>query len=431
MKFESTGKAQKSVSLTVYRDGFGVVKEVRELLSESAVEEVQFSDVAKRIEPDSIVVHGLQVLEQVYDYGLVDSGKLLESYIGDVVTVRNPELGDETQIRLLSTVAGIIGERVDTREILLNPSGELILPPLPEGFSIKPALVWRIMPELLNHKVHVSYLTDGLDWEAIYIMEIRGENFKLAGWINIVNETGTDFRDVRLKLIAGQVNRHSPAHLYEEAHMMLQNSLPARESFEERRFADKHVYTLEREVDLVDGQSKKISFLSAQEGSFKKVYKVEKTSKHAKVTIMIENTEKNGLGVPLPKGIAKVYELDSDGELEFTGEDAIGHTPVKEKLSLTIGEAFDIVSESRETVREKRDGIEYVTYRYGLRNGKNENVRIDISHAIYEPFWKMESSSHDYEVKNTSEVEFSVRIAAGKSAIVEFTYKVDDRTNKK
>ncbi|MDN7228896.1 DUF4139 domain-containing protein [Planococcus sp. N064] len=429
MEFQSTKNDRQSLGLTLYMDGFAAVKEVRRLVTESVIEEVHFLDIAEQIEPVSIVVRGLTVVEQIYDPGLLASGRLLESYIGDVVTIRNLELGEETQMRILSVSPGIIGERIETLEILMNPSGELILPPMPESFKLKPSVSWKIAPELLNREVHVSYLMQGLDWEVHYVLEIQGETFSLAGWMNIHNQTGVDFQETRLKLVAGQINRQGSSQLYEEAHMLLAKSMPVRESFEKRRFADNQVYTLGHQLDLLDGQSKQISFLSAQDIAFKKVYKVQKASKHAKLGLLISNTEENSLGIPLPKGVVKVYELDRDGELEFTGEDAIGHTPIDQKLTLLIGEAFDVISESREMAREKRGGQEYVTYRYELRNGKQENIRIDISHAIYEPLWKMESSTHDYEVKNTSEVEFSVRVAAGKSVVVEFTYKVDKQAN--
>lgn len=429
MEFQSTKNDRLSLALTLYMDGFAAVKEVRQLVTESVIDDVQFLDIAERIEPGSIVVHGLRAIEQIYDPGLLASGQLLEAYIGDVVTLRSLELGEETEMRLLSVSPGIIGERIDTQEILLNPSGELILPPMPEGFKLKPSVGWKIAPASLSGELHVSYLTQGLDWEVNYILEIRGETLNLAGWMNVQNQTGIDFPDARLKLIAGQINRHGPNHLYEEAQMLLAKSMPVRESFETRSFADNHVYTLDHKLNLLDGQSKQISFLSAEDVAFKKVYKVEKASKHAKLGLLISNTQKNGLGIPLPKGLVKVYELDRDGELEFTGEEAIGHTPIDEKLTLITGEAFDVISESRETAREKRSGQEYVTYRYALQNGSQENIRIDISHTIYEQLWKMESSTHDYEVKNTSEVEFSVRVAAGKSVVVEFTYKVDKQTN--
>ncbi|MBZ5200798.1 DUF4139 domain-containing protein [Planomicrobium chinense] len=429
MEFQSTKNDRLSLGLTLYMDGFAAVKDMRKLVSESVIEEVQFLDVAERIEPGSIVIRGSTTTEQSFDPGLLASGKLLELYIGDVVTVRNLEVGEETQLRLLSVSPSLIGERVETKEILLNPSGELVLPPLPEGAKMKPSVTWKTAHGPLNEEVHVSYLTRGLGWEAIYIVEIRGEVLSLAGWINANNQTGIDFHDVRLKLVAGQINRQGPNQLYEEASMMLAKNMPIRDSFEERSFGDAHVYALERKVVLLNGQSKQVRFLSVEEVAFKKVYKVEKGSKHARACLLLANTKKNGLGIPLPTGMVKVYEADQDGEMEFTGEDEISHTPVEEKLSLTIGEAFDVISESREITREKREGLEYVTYRYELRNGKQENIRIDIGHVIYEQLWKMESSTHDYEVKNTSEVEFSVRVAAGKSVVVEFTYKVDKHTN--
>src|SRR5690606_12601533 len=146
MKFQSTRQQQTALSLTVYNDGFALVKEARMIPGNQELEEVQFMDIASRIEADSVLVDGLHVLEQSYDCDLISKEKLLEKYIDEVLTVRNAELGEEMQIRLLSVAGSIIGKRVDTEEIVIDPVGQLILPALPEGLLTKPTLVWKIAP---------------------------------------------------------------------------------------------------------------------------------------------------------------------------------------------------------------------------------------------------------------------------------------------
>ena len=424
MKFHSTRQQQTSLSLTVYNDGFGVVKETRMIPGNKEISEVQFMDVASGIEADSVLIHGLHVLEQSYDGDLISKEKLLEKYIDEVITVRNAELDEEMKIRLLSVSGSIIGERIDTEEIVIDPIGQLVLPALPTGLLTKPALLWKIAAIETDLEAKVSYLTQGMEWQANYVAEISDSRLTLMGWIQLSNNSGMDFYDSRLKLAAGKVNRYRDPHPLNQARLFAK----AEESgsfFEEDSFADYHTHSMENPVSILHGQKKQISFLKIQDAAFRKIYKVEAGSRQAKIIMEFDNTKTNKLGIPLPKGILKVYEQDRDGEMEFIGENAVNHTAAQQKVSLLIGEAYEISSKSWEKKRDKRGNFEYVTYIYKLQNHKSEYVRIVVNHQIPERIWQMESSTHDYELKQSDELEFRVHIPAGKIAEVEFTYKVD------
>ncbi|MBT2570701.1 DUF4139 domain-containing protein [Planococcus sp. ISL-110] len=431
MKFQSTHQQQTASSLTVYNDGFGLVKETRMIPGNKEVTEIQFMDVASGIEAESVLIDGIHVLEQSYDYDLISKEKLLEKYIDDVITVRNAELDEEMQIRLLSVSGSIIGERVDTKEVVIDPIGELILPSLPEGLLMKPALIWKTASIETDQEAKVSYLTRGLEWQASYVAEIRGSQLTLSGWVQLSNNSGMSFFDSRLKLASGKVIRYADTHPLHLQARLFAKSEESESSFQEHSFADHHAYSLERPVNLLHGQTKQISFQKAQDVAFRKLYKVESGSQHAKVIVEFDNTTANKLGIPLPKGIFKVYEQDLDGEMEFVGESAIRHVGAQQEVSVAIGEAFDIVSESWEKKRERYGNFDYVTYVYKLQNRKSEYVRIEVNHQIHERIWQMESSSHDYELKQSNELEFRVRISAAKEVEVEFTYKVDRTTDER
>ncbi len=425
MKIHSTKEGRKSICLTVYNGGFGLVKEVRMLESSEPVSEIQFLDIAESIDTDSVMLQGVQVLEQNYNYDLASEQKLLEKYIGQVVTIRNKEAGDEMAMRLLSISDGIVGERTYNGEILLNPPGFLVLPPLSEDLAIKPALIVKIVSMPLQQEVQLSYLTKGLEWEACYMVEIRDNAVNLTGWIKLRNETGISFSEAGLKFISGNVNRYESPQLFQASRFLHQKSMSAEPEFEEHDFADYHAYQLNRKVTLPNGQVKKLNFMRLQEIGFKKVYVIERDGRQAVVKLQFKNSGANGLGMALPKGLVKVFQQETDGELEFVGEDRVAHTPDGGMVLLKIGQAVDIMSESTELLREKRGHSEVVTHIYNVKNTKQEGVKIDIDHEIFEPYWKMESSSHDYEVKSSRIVEFRVWLGAGKSASVEFTYIVD------
>lgn len=425
MKFQSTRQQQTSLSLTVYNDGFGLVKEIRMIPGNREVAEIQFMDIASRIEADSVLIDGLHVLEQSFDCDLISKEKLLEKYIDEVLTVRNAELGEEMQIRLLSVTGSIIGERVDTKEIVIDPVGELILPALPEGLLTKPALIWKIAPIESDTEAKISYLTQGLEWRANYVAEIHDSQLVFSGWIQLSNYSGLDFFDSRLKLASGKVNRYADAHPLNESIRLFAKAEEPGSAFEEHGFADYHAYSMERPVTITRQQTKQISFLKVQNAAFQKLYKVEPGSKQVKVSLEIDNTEANNLGIPLPKGLLKVYEQDRDGAMEFIGENAINHVAAQQKLSLVIGNAFDLISKNWEKKRDRHGHFDYVTHVYKLQNQKAVNVKVDVSHRIPERIWQMESSTHDYEIKQSNELEFRVRIPSGKTIEVEFTYKVD------
>lgn len=425
MKFQSTQRHQTSLSLTVYNDGFGFVKETRTIPGNKEVDEVQFLDIASEIEVDSVLIDGLHVLEQSYDCDLIGKARLLEKYIDKVIVVRNTEVDEEMKIRLLSVSGNIIGERVETKEIVIDPIGQLILPALPAGLLTKPALVWKVAGVEADLEAKVSYLTQGLEWQANYVAEICGADLTLTGWIQLSNNSGMDFLAFQLKLAAGKVNRYRDPHpLHAQARLFAQAEEP-NSAFEEHSFADYHTYSVDHPVSILHGQKKQISFLKIREATFRKLYKVEPGSKQAKIIMEFDNTATNKLGISLPKGVLKVYEQDRDGEMEFIGENAISHTAAQQKVSLLIGEAFDIVSKSWEKKRNRHGNFDYVTYIYKLQNQKSEYVRIEVNHQIRERSWQMESSTHDYELKQSDELEFRVHIPAGKLVEMEFTYKVD------
>lgn len=425
MKFQSTREHQAALSLTVYNDGFGLIKETRIIPGNAEVTEIQFMDVASGIEAESVLIDGLHVLEQSHNYNVISKEKLLEKYIDDVITVRNAELNEEMQIRLLSVSGSLVGERVDTKEVVIDPIGELILPSLPEGLLTKPALVWKVASIESDVEAKISYLTQGLEWHASYVAEIRGAELNLLGWVQLSNNSGISFFDSRFKLTAGKVSRYVESHpLHAQARLFAQAEEPE-SSFREHSFADYHTYSIANPVTLLNGQVKQISFQNVQNVVFRKLYKVTPDSQQAKVIVEFDNTVENNLGIPLPKGIIKVYEQDLDGEMEFAGENAIGHTAPQQKISFSTGEAFDIVSKSWEKKRERHGQSDYVTYVYKLQNQKSEYVRIEVNHQIHERIWQMESSSHDYELVQSNELEFRVRIPAEKEVDMEFTYKVD------
>lgn len=423
----SNATETKGISLTIYNGGFGAVKETRKLQLTGEETEVVFADVAQLIETDSLLVEGLDVLEFNYDYDLVDRDKLLRRYIGGEVFLRRKETGDRKSCRLLSVEPGgkCVLEDGQTREIYIDPQDEIILPSLPSGLIIKPALIWKIAKSDAR-EVKVSYLSGGFNWSANYVVELMGNTLNLSGWAEIENRSGATFEDAAVKLIAGDVNRVED----EEGYILAESALKmysAAPQAEEKAFFDYHMYTLQNPTTLKDNQTKQINILSGFGVPYKKYYKLDEYQEKAIVVIEFSNRKENGLGLPLPQGKIKLYKADSsDDSLEFIGEDRIDHTPKDEDIKLSIGNAFDITFEVMETERFKEKGFEHCRYEYGIKNHKDEAAEVHFEHKV-RGIWEMVYSSHEYKKKTSDLIEFCLDIPADSEAKVVFEYRIDRR----
>lgn len=428
MRYQSTNEQNEKLSVTIYNDYFGLVKEERQVLSNAPCEEIQYLDVAKKIETNSIMISGIHVLELNYDFDLVSKDKLLEKCLDETIYIYDKKTKEKLPLRLLSVNDGIIGERIDTKEIIINPEGELVLPSLPSGLIAKPALLWKVPKAPLNQKINVSYLTKGISWTVNYVLNLKDKDFELTGWVAINNQSGATYENAELKLIAGDVNRikeitalYDNNRIYNDE-MVVYSSAP---SLEEKSFADQHIYTMNRPVTIKDEQEKQISFLTIGGGSYRRIYEVNRYSTKPEIKIEIDNNKENNLEIPLPKGVVKVYQADSDDLLEFIGEDEIPHTSKKQPLILALGKAFDIVCESMERNRYEEENLEFVEYHYYLNNQKEETVTIKVDHSIHDRGWEMVETSHDYEKITSKNVLFNVEVKPDEVAAVCFKYVID------
>ncbi|WP_040214907.1 DUF4139 domain-containing protein [Clostridium polynesiense] len=425
MRKISNSKDTKDIALTIYNGGFGAVKETRKINLTGREKEVLFTDVAQKIETDSLLVEGLSIIEFNYDYDLVNREKLLGKYVDKEVFLKDRETGEKKSCRLLSVEEGgrAVLEDNESKEIYIDTSGEIVLPSLPSGLIVKPALIWKI-EESKAEEVGVSYLTEGFNWSVNYVVEMLKETLNIAGWAEIENQSGMTFENARVKLIAGEVNRAE--ELQDMDYLRVYAPAPEPQA-EEKEFFDYHMYTLNNLTTLKDNQNKQINILKGEGVPYKQYYKLNFHEEKADIIVAFENAKEGGLGIPMPKGKIKLYKTDeADNSLEFIGEDKIDHTSKNEEIELVMGKAFDIAFDYEETDREKKDGYEYYKYEYNIRNHKSEAAQIYFDHTIW-GVWDMVYSTHEYSKKSSSLIEFMVEVPAGESVTVEFEYKINRR----
>lgn len=420
MKFQSGKASRKSVELTIYND-FAAVREVRSLHAESEIDYLVIKDLPAGIEADSLFVNGAAVLEQDYQDGIMDKNRLLKKYVGGLVTIRNAGAGSETKVRLLKVEPDFIGQIEETGEILVNPAGDLILPPEVGEVQADSAISCRIEPLDGNAEIELYYFVSGLSWEANYIAELMGEELRLNGWIKIRNYAGGDFANCRIQAVAGIFKRAAGELPFQEFARYSVNSISG--EMKPSGFSEGEVYRMDGIFSLEENVLKQIKFIHDQPAVFQKIYRIENRKENASVQLQFISATDEGVKLPLPAGTIKFFGRDNEEELKFIGEDRISHTAAKKKISVMLGETFELTNESFEKSRNATGKSEYVTFVYKINNSKTKNAAVLVDHVISDAIWEMESSTHDYEVKDSHTLEFHVRIGAGKTVELEFTYK--------
>lgn len=446
---DSTAADRGSVAVTVYNVNLALVRETRGLsLPRAGVGTMRFMDVPSAINPRTVHLkplggQGLSVLEQNYEYDLLSPDKLMEKYVGrevEIVEQAEDLTTRTTKATLLSTTNGPVYRVGD--KIVLGQRGQVILPDLPEDLVARPTLVWTLrVPKAGKQEVEASYLTDGMTWSADYVAVVNAEDTRadLTGWVTVENRSGAAFENATLKLVAGDVRRVTPPQFDQMKMMRAEVAAAPREAgFAEESFFEYHLYTLERPTTLKQNQTKQITLL--QGTGIPVVKKLVLTgnpwfyrnrggtltqNEKFKVFLELRNDAASGLGMPLPKGTVRVYKKDRSGAEQFAGEDAIDHTPKDERVSLFIGEAFDVVADRTQTDWKAISPRESESaYKISIRNRKEEDATV----VVREPVggeWKIVTSSHPGKKLDAATIEFEVPVPKGKE--VEVTYRVNVR----
>lgn len=419
------------VHVTVYNQDLALIREVRELDFPGGIGEVRFIDVAARIIPTSVHFKsdGAELLEQNYEFDLVDAEKLAQKFIDHDVEIIDDD-GELFRGVLLSVQSGYVLQEKDNSVRLLarDRMANMHFPTLPEGLITRPTLVWMLnSPKGGKGNAEISYLTNGMNWEAEYVA-VTGEDDKsmqFTGWVNIDNQSGATYENAKLKLMAGDVQILQPDRdrRYKKTREMALMAADAfGGGFEEEAFYEYHLYTLQRPSTLKSNQVKQISlFPPASVREVKKEYVIEWEGNKgkARVTLSFEDNEANGLGMPLPKGKVRVYKETKDGGSEFIGEDRIDHTPQNEKIKISTGKAFDIVGEQK-TIDSRRNGnktTEEVEIR--IRNRKKETVEIKVPMNFWGD-WEILDATPGWEKKDARTAEWTLKIKPDEEKVISY-----------
>ena len=448
----STLEDQTDLALTVYNSDIALVRDVRSVQLPSGRFDLSFMDIAATVNPATVHFRSLSqpgslgVLEQNYEYDLLDPDRLLHKYVGrDVTLVRTRTENattkeDEVKARLLSFNNGPVW-RIGNEIVTGIDASHLRFPELPDTLYTRPTLIWTLDNSGSGRqRVEATYLAQKLAWNADYVLTV-GRDDKAAdldGWVTLTNNSGTAFRHASLQLVAGDLNR-----VRQEAGKAIMSDTRrltevAAAPMAQESFSEYHLYTLGRKTSINNNETKQLSMLSGTGVPVSKRYVVDgqswyyRNASHpgsplkdtVQVLYQFKNDATSGLGMPMPAGAVRVYQADSKGALQFVGEDRIDHTPKDEDVNIKIGNAFDVVCERNQTdFRQIAPSLYELEYAITLRNHKAAPITVELNEPIGGT-WQVLNSSHAWKKTAAWALQFGVPVAADGTATVKYRVRV-------
>ena len=453
-EMRSTLNDQQSVAVTIYNQDLALVKDTRKVNLKAGLNALALRDVSAQMRPETALLRSidapgsLTLLEQNFDFDLLTPQKMLEKYVGKTVGIvkTNPTTGVETteQATVLSANNGVVlkvGNRIET-----GLPGRIVYDDVPANLRDRPTLVTQINNKgATDQTVELSYLTGGLGWKADYVAELNDKEnmLDLSGWVTLTNTSGASYKNAKLQLVAGDVNRVQqnmrPTMMRKNMEM---DAVAASAPMQEEGLLEYHLYTLDRPTNIMEAQTKQVALLSASGIPARKElvlrgadyyysgqYGEIGTKMKVGVFIEFDNKEASKLGMPLPKGVLRVYKKDSKGNAQFVGEDNIDHTPKNESVRLKLGEAFDVTADKKQTDfkvlpnPQKNHSAFETAFELVLKNAKKEKVTVTVQEPINGE-WKIISESAAHTKANSHLAVWKIDIPAESSTTLTYRAQV-------
>ncbi|HSC45515.1 MAG TPA: hypothetical protein VLC94_06775 [Candidatus Acidoferrum sp.] len=440
---------QTDLSVTVYNSNIALVRDVRNLSLPTGTFRLKFMDIAATVNPATVHFRSLNepdklgVLEQNYEYDLLEPAKLLHKYVGKEVTLVRSYMDNGTTKReeikatLLADNNGPVW-KIGNDIVTGGYAESYRFPEVPANLFDRPTLLMSLENSgSRKQQVETSYLANSLSWNSDYVLTVGREDkaADLDGWVTLINNSGTAFHNARLQLVAGDLNRiqNAPSVVGAARDMVMAKAARA-EQFAQENFSEYHLYTLGRKTSVEDKETKQISLLQGSGVPVEKHFVVNGQNFYyhnqyspgspLKDNVMVfykfKNDEKSGLGMPMPAGNVRVYQKDSKGSILFVGEDRIDHTPKDEFLNIHIGNAFDVISERKQTDYKHIDTHTWeMEFEITLRNHKDSPITVEINEPIGGD-WEMVNSTYKYTKTAAWAAQFNVPVAANGTSVLKY-----------
>jgi hypothetical protein len=465
-------------ALTIYNQNFFVAREHVPLDLKPGVNEAQYTGVAAHLEPDSVILRdpsgrALQILEQNYRNDPISQELLLSFYEGKTIDFSVGRNADGSDVKIQGKIirSGYVPpnyingyqQQASTQPIVevngilrFGLPGEPRFPALSADSILKPTLSWLLQTNSPGKfDAELSYVSGGMTWQSDYNVVVQDDPGRktdlldMVGWITMRNQSGKTFENARIKLLAGDVNKIQPPtpEFVFKAESRAMHGEAMAPAVQEKSFDEFHLYTLQRPTTLRDEETKQVEFVSSTGIHAQRLliydgaqmaqygyYNPEQirtdanygTASNPKVWVMEEfkNSENNHLGIALPKGKLRFYRRDTDGHLEFVGENTIDHTPKDETIRVYTGNAFDVVGERKRTNYHVDSNQHWMdeSFEIRIRNHKKDPVEVRAVEHLYRwTNWKITEQSADFHKKDAQTIEFPVSIAPNGEQVITYT----------
>jgi hypothetical protein len=442
---------QTDLNVTVYNSNIALIRDVRNLTLSTGTFRLKFEDIAATVNPATVHFRSLtdpeklNVIEQNYEYDLLEPAKLLHKYVGKEVTLvrtyqeNGTTKHEEIKATLLADNNGPVW-KIGNDIVTGVYSESLRFPEVPANLFDRPTLLMSLENSgAPKQQIEASYLATNLSWNSDYVLTVARDDkaADLDGWVTLTNNSGTAFHNARLQLVAGDLNRLPQGNMeMQDRAMRVMTKAAAAPQFQQENFSEYHLYSLGRRTSVEDKETKQISLLQGSGVPVKKVFVVngqnfyyhnyQNPGSPIKDAVMVfykfKNEEKAGLGMPLPAGNLRVYQKDSKGGVLFVGEDRIDHTPKDEMITVHIGNAFDVVSERKQTDFKKiADRIYEMEFEITIRNHKDTPITVEANEPIGGS-WEMLASN--FKATKTSAWAAQFQIPVDKNGTATLKYRV-------
>lgn len=438
---------RQSVNVTIYNGngGLALVHDRRRIRLSAGVNRIAWRDVSAKMDATSAVLQSadsadpVSVLEQNFDYDLLDPSALLQKYVGQYVTVVHEarfagERDTRERAKVLSVNGGIVLQYRDRIETQLR--GYIVYPRSSRNFRDKPTLVLDLQSAGAGvHALDLSYLTGGLTWSADYVgvMSPDETHVNLTGLITLSNTSGISYENARLQLMAGNVNvapQGAAVALKTIARVTSRNA--DQYSVSQENYFEYHLYTLGHPTTILNNQTKQVVLLTARNVPMRKTLELRGSEYYYRnsqpdlgnrlpVNAYVSFENRGGdLGVPLPAGTVRLYKADSSGLSQFAGSDTIDHTPRNQTVRLHLGDSFDVTANKRQTDFAFKGGCNYESaYEIKLSNAKSVPQTV----LVVEPIpgeWSILQESLPHTKSSAFTANWSVRIPADGSTTLAY-----------
>lgn len=436
--------------LTIYGDGWALVRERRVLPLQPGLNHFAFPGVSHTILPESVLLRplggaaGVRVVGRTFDRSVASLPSLLKQALGNEVWISrtNPASGaiERRRATLLSVQDNILVssegriESVDASAIAFDADAVA-------DTRSEPTLLAAVSAEAPGRQeFELGYLTAGIGWQADYVIVMSGQpNIEIEALATVSNGSGVDFPAAQLAFVAGEVHRVThvpPPRPMERTAMASQAFATMKADLPAEAMAASHLYRLDHAVDLGADQTKQVSLFGRRSAAAERRYVVEpqpipyharqgeKLQGNASLQMVLQNDSAKGLGLPLPAGIARVYRRDGRGDLQFQGEDRLSHTAVGGEAVLTLGRAVDLPFERVQTsFRRVSEDVSESAYEITVRNAKDEPVRVAVKEALAGD-WEILDENMPHSREDARTPLWSVEVAPNAEAVLRYRVRV-------